>query len=115
MPDYYYQLFAANREWAKENPATVCRFLRATAKGLEAFTANPDAVLDQMVKDNEMFTREMHAGLEESIREDWYDDKGRLWIQEKSVWVAAQDWARDWEVVEEKIDVSNYFTNDYLP
>lgn len=115
VPDYYYQLFAANPEWAKDNPATVCRFLRATAEGVKAFHENPNAVLDQMTKDNEMFTREMHGGLEEVIRDDWFDDQGRIWIQERSVWEAAQDWAQEWEIVEEKTDVSNYFTNDYLP
>ena len=115
VPDYYYQLFAANVDWAKENPATVCRFLRATAKGLEAFHANPDPVLDEMAKDNEMFTRDMHAGLLDAIRNDWFDDQGRLWIQERGVWEEAQDWAQEWEIVEKKVDVSNYFTNDYLP
>ena len=116
VPNYYYQLFVANETWAKENPATVCRFLRATTRGHEAFHADPEPVLEEIAEKNEIFTLELHRVLLGGIKADWHDTKGRLWIQDRNVWKTAQAWALKQGLISDgSVDPATYFTNEYLP
>ena len=116
VPNYYYQLFIANEEWAKQNPSTVCRFLRATAKGHTAFYKDPDAVMVQISKDNEQFTPEMHVGINQGIWNDWIGSEGKLWVQDPAVWKTAQAWALKFGLISDSsVSPDAYFSNDYLP
>ena len=116
VPNYYCQLFIANEEWAKQNPSTVCRFLRATAKGHTAFYKDPDAVMVQISKDNEQFTPEMHVGINQGIWNDWIGSEGKLWVQDPAVWKTAQAWALKFGLISgSSVSPDAYFSNDYLP
>ena len=116
VPNYYYQLLVANEEWAKQNPSTVCRFLRATGKGHAAFYKNPDAVMMQIFKDNDAFTLEANVGMNQGIWNDWIGSEGKLWVQDPAVWKTAQAWALKFGLISDSsIDSSAYFSNDYLP
>ena len=114
-PNFYYQLFAASENWIKENPASTCRFLRATKKGYEEWARDPDTYNAQAAKLNEVFTLEQHAIHTDLAVAEFVDSQNRLWIQEPKVWESAQRWAKEMGLITLDLDVSEFFTTEYLP
>lgn len=113
--DLYWLLIIANDDFAKENPNTVCRFLRATAKGTDKYIADPDAANKLIAKDNDSFPLEVHAAMGANLEEFWKGENGELLKQSATVWKHAQQWALDVGLIEVKNKPSVYFTNKYLP
>ena len=115
VPNYYYQLLAANEKWLAKNPATTCRFLRATKRGFEAFKKNPEPLIKHMAEANDALTLEQHRKIVEATMADWTDQNGNVWVQDVEVWKAAQDWAIKEGLITLSAEPDSYFTNDYLP
>ncbi len=115
VPDYYYQLLAANEHWLKINAATTCRFLRATARGFETYKKNPEPMIEWMAAENEVFTIEQHRKIVELTMADWTDEDGNLWVQDVKMWAETQDWLVEEGLLSAPADPESYFTNAYLP
>ena len=116
VPDYYWMLILTDANFAASNPNTVCRFLRATAKGIDAYLENPGPANAYIAAENEWLPLEVHAAMGENLREFWKDPAtGRVLWQDPAVWQEAHEWALDTGLIELDNDSSEYFTNDYLP
>ena len=116
VPDYYWMLILTEAGFAEDNPNTVCRFLRATAKGIDAYLDNPDPANAYIFSENEWLPLEVHAAMGENLREFWKDpETGRALWQDEAVWQAAHDWALETGLISLDNDPSVYFSNDYLP
>ena len=115
VPDYYWMLILTEQDFAESNPNTVCRFLRATARGIDAYLENPDPANAYISAENEWLPLEVHAAMGENLREFWKDDSGRALWQDPAVWQAAHAWALESGLISLDNDPSAYFTNDYLP
>ena len=116
VPDYYWMLILTESDFAESNPNTVCRFLRATALGIDAYLENPDPANAYIAAENEWMSLEVHQAMGENLREFWKDaDSGRALWQDPAVWQAAHDWALEFGLIELDNDPSRYFTNAYLP
>ena len=114
VPDFYYEVLVTSENWAQKNPAAACRFLRATRKGLEEFSREPEPVNVEISIRNEVYTLVQHRALTEGTMGEWKDAKGNAFIQDASIWAAARDWAVEYELISEGLDASKYFTNEYL-
>ena len=116
VPDYYWMLILTESGFAEDNPHTVCRFLRATARGIDAYLDNPDPANAYIFSENEWLPLEVHAAMGENLREFWKDpETGRAIWQDAAVWQAAHAWALETGLISLDNDPSAYFTNDYLP
>ena len=116
VPDYYWMLILTEAGFAHDNPNTVCRFLRATAKGIDTYLDNPDPANAYIFAENEWLPLEVHAAMGENLREFWKDPAtGRALWQDAAVWQAAHDWALESGLISLDNDPSVYFTNDFLP
>ena len=116
VPDYYWMLILTDANFAASNPNTVCRFLRATAKGIDAYLENPGPANAYIAAENEWLPLEVHAAMGENLREFWKDPAtGRVLWQDPAVWQEAHEWALETGLIELDNDSSEYFTNDYLP
>jgi putative hydroxymethylpyrimidine transport system substrate-binding protein len=114
VPHYYYQVIAANETWAKQHSNTVCHFLHATQKGLDAWLADPQPALNEMIKQNDAFTPEQHRAIFEVTKDQWKTKEGVALRQDVAVWKEAQDWAIKEKFLTVPSDPQDYFTNDYL-
>jgi ABC-type nitrate/sulfonate/bicarbonate transport system substrate-binding protein len=114
VPPFYYQVLATNAVWAKSHPNTVCRFLRASLKGLDTWIAKPDPALERMIKEDDAFTPEQHRKIYEATKTHWKSD-GVAFKQEAAVWTQARDWALKQKLITVGDTEANYFTNAYLP
>ena len=116
VPDYYWMLILTESSFAEDNPNTVCRFLRATAKGIDAYLDNPDPANAYIFAENEWLPLEVHAAMGENLSDFWKDPAtGRALWQDEAVWQAAHDWALETGLISLDNDPSVYFSNDYLP
>ena len=116
VPDYYWMLILTEADFAESNPNTVCRFLRATAKGIDAYLENPDPANAYIAAENEWLPLEVHAAMGENLRDFWKDGAtGRVLWQDPVVWQGAHDWALESGLISLDNDPSVYFSNHYLP
>ena len=116
VPDYYWMLILTQEDFAEENPNTVCRFLRATAKGIDAYLADPGPANEMIAAENDSFGIEVHAAMGANLTEFWKDEAtGRALWQDPAVWAEAYEWALESGLISLDNDPSAYFSNDYLP
>ena len=117
VPKFYYQLYVGNGDWAEANPGTMCRFLRATQKGAEAYfnTDFHDEINKWIFSKNDIFSLPQHQGMMRGITTHWKDSSGKYWTQKEAVWQEAQDWAVKEKLISVPPKASSYFTNDYVP
>ncbi len=115
VPNYYQFVIVSNRNWIEKSPVAACRFLRATAKGLETYLAEPEPAINVMIAATDLFTPEQQWAIHESVTVDWFNDEGEVYVQRHAVWEAARNWALKYGLIENKVDANTYFTNEYLP
>ena len=117
VPKMYYQLYVGNGDWAESNPGTMCRFLRATAKGAETYfnTDYHEEMNKWIFSKNEIFTLDQHAGMMRGITTHWKDADGKYWVQKEDSWKEAQEWALREKLISVPPPASDYFTNAYVP
>lgn len=115
VPQFYFMLLAANEDWVKEHPNTACHFLAATARGFDAFKANPKPIDEFFAKNNEIFALPDHETMTKMTLGDWADASGKLFVQDEATWKAAQDWAMKMKLLQIGSEPASYFSNAYLP
>jgi len=113
--DLYWLLIIANSDFAKENPNTTCRFLRATAKGVDEYISDPEAANELIASENDAFSLKAHTAMGEELVDFWKADNGDVLKQDANVWKQALKWARDLGFIEVTRKPGAYFTNRYLP
>ena len=115
VPQFYYQLVVTNEEWAKANPHTACRFLRASIRGVKQWMKNADVSLEYIYKKNDIYEPEHHRAMYAAAKNDWISKDGKIFWQDMNRWKLALNWAADEKVITEPAAPSTYFTNAYLP
>jgi putative hydroxymethylpyrimidine transport system substrate-binding protein len=118
VPDFYHQILIANSEWAASNPCTTKAFLAATIRGLEDFLTDPDAVTPLLAEQNEVVPLDAQNQMAADVEYDWTDevtDEHGFFYQTLDRWEEAQQWVLDAGLIENPVDPSTYFTNEYLP
>ncbi len=108
----------ANDTFLAENGDAVTRFLRATMRGYLYAAENVDEIVEMYVdlapETDEAFLR---AGIQESLpllSSPRTDEHGFGWMTDEA-WQFLHDALLDGEVLPGSVDVSEIYTNDYLP
>jgi ABC-type nitrate/sulfonate/bicarbonate transport system substrate-binding protein len=108
----------ANAEWAEENGDAIRRFLKASVKGWIDAAADPAMTLDVMMKAN---PEEDRAFMEQAlgismklIGSPDVAEHGFGWM-DPADWEGLQSALLEGKVIEQPADLSNLFTNDYMP
>jgi putative hydroxymethylpyrimidine transport system substrate-binding protein len=117
VPMMYNLVVAANDEWAKANPLTTCRFLRASMKGWHSAMANPDYV-NKFITDARpgVYSYEENVEKWNVMKPLWQDSKGRIFAQDAETWINAQKWALSSKLITDPVQPpESYFTNAYMP
>lgn len=114
-PDMYFYVLVANPDWAKNNPATICRFLRASAKGLDEMYRDPDPILAEISAQTDLYSPELHRAFWEGSKPLWRTPDGSYWTQEEKIFADLQAWLLEEELMTVDAEISAYYTNEYLP
>ncbi len=117
VPNFYDLLIAANDEWVKTNPQTVCHFLAATLMGLKSALAAPESV-NHFITDARpgVYTYDENMEKWAAMKTMWQGKDGSYLAQDLDVWSRAQKWALEAKLINEPVDPPDqYFTNRYVP
>lgn len=114
-PPMYFYVLISNQDWAKENPNTVCRFLRASARGGDAMLKNPEPVLKEISEATDLYDPDVHEGFHAGAVPLWKASDGTWWTQERKIFEDLQAWMLKEGIITVDEDPSAYFTNEYLP
>ncbi len=112
--DYYTPVIITAEETLNQDPKLVEAFMKAVKKGYEEAIENPEEAADILIRAvpeiNEELVRESQAFLA-----DKYQADAPYWGHQKSeVWQRYTDWLYDNGFINETIDVSKAYTNDFV-
>lgn len=119
VPNYYELVFLANDDMIENEPETLKAFLRASQKGFEDMKNDPEAALDILLANQ----NEENFALSETVETQSMNvllpimekDDSPFLNQKEEDWQNNIDWLYDQGLIDEKLDVSNFYTNDLLP
>lgn len=113
--DYYTPVIVTNEELIKNNPELIKGFMRATAQGYAFAIANPDAAADILLKHAPELKPELVKASQQFLSSQ-YQAESPVWgYQETIVWQRFADWMIKHDLLAEDLDISNAFTNAFLP
>ncbi len=115
--DYYTPIIIGNNTWLEENPETAKAFIEALSKGYTYAVENPKAAADILMdaapelKSNS----ELVYASQEYLSSEYIADASKWGEFDPERWAAFYNWLNEKNLLEDKIDPSFGFTNDYLP
>lgn len=126
VPNYYSPVIIANEKTLKDKPDVVRRFMKATTRGYDLATGNPDEAADLLIKAAPPGSFPDPALVKESaqwLAPKYKEGKSRWGEQDLQVWT---DFPRfmvksgrlkngDGATVTADLNYAAFFTNDYLP
>lgn len=113
--DYYTPVIIANEKTLNEKPEMVKKFLEATAKGYKYAIENPDESAKILQKFAPDYSLEMLTMSQEYLSNKYMEDTNRWGEMKESVWNNYTDFLVEYGVIENVIDASECYTNEFLP
>lgn len=113
----YSSSLITNEEYLNNNPDSVERFTRATLKGWEYSIAHPKEAVDIFIKYNPENDKDIELVKFNnmiSLTESSVTEANGLGYQSEKNWEDTQDLLYGLELIDEKIDVGELFTNEFL-
>ena len=114
VPDFYELVMVTSEKMIEEKPEVVQRFIRAVVRGYQDAAADPEAAVDILL-----------TGTDEEVDEDierpgvqvlaplWQDGVSVGW-QTQERWVAFADWLYSKGQIDEPIDGTQAYTNEFV-
>ncbi|MFP4136719.1 MAG: ABC transporter substrate-binding protein [Candidatus Acetothermia bacterium] len=113
--NYYTPVFITSEKMVRKNPETVRSFLKAVSKGYGYAEENPKDSARILLDSASELDKDLVMKSQEFLS-DKYSEGAEQWgIQERSVWEDFTAWLHENELIEEKVDVEEAFTNEFLP
>jgi len=117
VPDYYTPIFVTSEPLIADDPDLVRRFMRATARGYEFAIAHPEeaaGILIQQVPELQGSADIVAASAKWLAGQ--YQAEAKRWGEQKpEVWQRFADFALNAKILDQPIDMSKAFTNEFLP
>lgn len=115
--DYYTPVIIGNDAWLQENPETAKAFLSALSRGYTYAVENPrdaaDILMDAVPELRS--SSELVYASQEYLAKEYIADASRWGEFDENRWEAFYGWLNENNLLEDKIDPTHGFTNDYLP
>lgn len=113
--DYYTPVIVTNEQQISDNPELVKAFMSATAKGYEYAIAHPDEAADILIQAVPDLDPELVKASQKWLASRYQDDAAQWGLQKEQIWSGYADWMFQQGLLDEKLDASKAFTNDFLP
>ena len=115
LPDYYTPVLIASEETLQKRPDMVRRFLAATSRGYRYAIEHPQEAAEILIKAAPENDPEL-VRLSQAWLSPRYQAEAERWGEQKQdIWQAYADWLSLHALLDKRIDVSQAFSNDYLP
>lgn len=113
--DYYTPVLVTSEQMIADQPELIEAFMRATARGYQFAIDDPLAAAEVLIAAEPDLDEELVKASQEWLSPMYQDDAPRWGEQKPEVWQRYLDWMTSYGMLEEGLDLSNAFTNDFLP
>lgn len=115
IPDWYTPLLATTESQIKDHPDLVRAFVGATAKGFADAMEDPAAATDALMAAAPESDRDLVSRSATYLAPRYASSPETWGHQDAAVWSTFATWLHDQQILEEPLDTSAAFTNDFLP
>ena len=112
--DYYTPVIITNETILKEDKALVEAFMKGAKKGYEYAIKNPDDAADILIKEVPEINQELVKESQKFLSEKYQADATTWGLQKEEVWQRYTDWMFENGFIEESIDVTKAYTNEFI-
>lgn len=115
--DYYTPVIISNNAWLEENPETAKAFIEALSKGYTYAVESPKEASDILMEAAPELksNSELVYASQEYLASEYIADASKWGEFDPDRWAAFYNWLNEKNLLEDKINPSFGFTNDYLP
>ncbi len=115
--DYYTPVIIGNNAWLEENPETAKTFIEALSKGYTYAVESPKEAADILMEAAPELksNSELVYASQEYLASEYIADASKWGEFDPDRWAAFYNWLNEKNLLEDKINPSFGFTNDYLP
>lgn len=112
--DYYTPVIITNEDIIKNNKKLVEAFMKATIKGYESAIKNPVEAADILIGAVPELNEELVIESQKFLSTRYKDDAEKWGLQKEEVWQRYTDWMFENGFIEESIDVTKAYTNEFI-
>ncbi|HHY63806.1 MAG TPA: ABC transporter substrate-binding protein [Clostridiaceae bacterium] len=112
--DYYTPVIITNENMIKNSRDIVESFMKATIKGYEFAIGNPEEAAEILLAAAPELDRDLVTESQKFLSERYRDDAEKWGLQKQEVWQRYTDWMYDNGFIQDKIDVSRAYTNEFI-
>ena len=113
--DYYTPVVATSEQVISEDPELVRSFMAAVSKGYEFAIEHPEEAADLLLQAVPDLDKELVHASQKWLSPKYKDDATQWGEQKQEVWQNYMEWLADNGLMEQTIDVSKAYTNEFLP
>jgi ABC-type nitrate/sulfonate/bicarbonate transport system substrate-binding protein len=113
--EFYTPVIIASEDTLGNNPELVKRFLRAVQKGYDYAIKNPAEAAEILVKEVPGLDRNLIVASQEYLSGQYLADSAKWGYMKPEVWTTFSGWMFENNLIANKLDVENAFTNEFLP
>lgn len=113
--DFYTPVIIANEELLKRNPNMVKKFMKATSKGYEYAVENPEDAVADLLKHAPEIDEELAVASQKYLANEYISDAKRWGEMKLEIWETYGNWMYEKDLLENKLDAKEAFTNEFLP
>ena len=113
--DYYTPVIVANTKTLEEDPEMVRAFLRATQKGYEDCSADPDSAAEILHQYAPDYDADMLRISQEILADKYIADASAWGVMKDEVWDNYTEFMVEYGILEEAIPADTCYTNAFLP
>lgn len=113
--DYYTPILMTNENMIAEDPETVRAFTEAVSQGYEFAIDEPEQAADILIEAVPDLDPELVKASQEWLSPKYQDDSPQFGQQQEQVWADYAEWMFDNGLLDEKLDVKQAYTNEFLP
>ncbi|ERJ13048.1 ABC transporter substrate-binding protein [Haloplasma contractile] len=112
--DYYTPVLITSEDMIENNNETVQKFMDATKMGYEYAIENPTEAAEDLLTHAPELDRDLVIRSQEFLADEYQSDASVWGIQKENVWSRYTNWLVELGEIEQSIDVSKAYTNDYI-
>lgn len=112
--DYYTPVIITSEETISKEKEMVEKFMRAVEKGYKYSIDNPTEAAEILLKHAPELDRELVVESQKFLASKYQDDAPYWGMQKQEVWERYMNWLYENGFIEEQVDITKAYTNDFL-
>ncbi|MGL5327754.1 MAG: ABC transporter substrate-binding protein [Peptostreptococcaceae bacterium] len=113
--NYYTPLIISNEKLLNENPELAKKFIKATSKGYEFASNEPEKSADMLLKHAPEIDKELAIESQKYLADKYKGDASYWGEMNDTVWNNYTEFLKEYKLIEKDLKASEAYTNEFLP